>query len=126
MTKQLGGGDPAPPATQTSPATPFAGGPDDAEPHIDRLRYLDAATRRIARGMNLDETLHELCHAAVPAFTDTTFVHLYAPCRSATRRAPPPATCGCTARPARHPGTRAPGGADRTRPTRTPPRRQRW
>ncbi|MGW1609972.1 SpoIIE family protein phosphatase [Streptomyces sp. NPDC002285] len=79
MTKQLGGGDPAPPATQASPGTPLAGGPDDAEPHIDRLRYLDAATRRIARGMDLDETLHELCGAAVPAFTDTAFVHLYAP-----------------------------------------------
>lgn len=29
--------------------------------------------------MNLDETLRELCRAAVPAFTDTAFVHLYAP-----------------------------------------------
>ncbi|WP_406193225.1 SpoIIE family protein phosphatase [Streptomyces sp. NBC_01017] len=79
MTKQLGGGDPAPPATQAPPGTPLAAGPDAAEPHTDRLRYLDAATRRIARGMNLDETLHELCRAAVPAFTDTAFVHLYAP-----------------------------------------------
>ncbi|MFF5482879.1 SpoIIE family protein phosphatase [Streptomyces sp. NPDC012935] len=79
MTKQLGGGDPAPPATRAHPGTHLAGGPDDAEPHTDRLRYLDAATRRIARGMNLDETLHELCHAAVPAFADTAFVHLYAP-----------------------------------------------
>ncbi|MEU8846608.1 SpoIIE family protein phosphatase [Streptomyces sp. NPDC048564] len=76
MTKQLGGGDPAPPVTQ---APPGAAGPDDAEPHTDRLRYLDTATSRIARGMNLDETLHELCRAAVPAFTDTAFVHLYAP-----------------------------------------------
>ncbi|GHG99853.1 SpoIIE family protein phosphatase [Streptomyces lanatus] len=49
------------------------------EPQTDRLRYLDAATRRIARGMNLDETLYELCRAAVPAFADTAFVHLYAP-----------------------------------------------
>ncbi|MEU9052113.1 SpoIIE family protein phosphatase [Streptomyces sp. NPDC048384] len=79
MTKQLGGGDPAPPATQAPPGTPLAAGPDDAEPHTDRLRYLDAATRRIARGMNLDETLRELCRAAVPAFTDSAFVHLYAP-----------------------------------------------
>ncbi|MFJ8104852.1 SpoIIE family protein phosphatase [Streptomyces sp. NPDC096132] len=29
--------------------------------------------------MDLDETLHELCRAAVPAFADTAFVHLYAP-----------------------------------------------
>ena len=45
----------------------------------DRLRYLDAATRRIARGMSLDDTLNELCRAAVPAFADVAFVHLYAP-----------------------------------------------
>jgi hypothetical protein len=37
-------------------------------PQTDRLRYLDTATRRIARGMDLDETLYELCRAAVPAF----------------------------------------------------------
>jgi serine phosphatase RsbU (regulator of sigma subunit) len=29
--------------------------------------------------MNLDETLYELCRAAVPAFADAAFVHLYAP-----------------------------------------------
>ncbi|WP_078655737.1 SpoIIE family protein phosphatase [Streptomyces fulvoviolaceus] len=29
--------------------------------------------------MNLDETLYELCRAAVPAFADTAFIHLYAP-----------------------------------------------
>ncbi|MEU6377227.1 SpoIIE family protein phosphatase [Streptomyces sp. NPDC046909] len=50
-----------------------------AEPQTERLRYLDAATRQIARGMNLDETVRELCRAAVPAFADTAFVHLYAP-----------------------------------------------
>ncbi|KMS77419.1 serine/threonine protein phosphatase [Streptomyces viridochromogenes] len=53
--------------------------PGVAEPQTDRLRYLDAATRQIARGMDLDETLYELCRAAVPAFADTAFVHLYAP-----------------------------------------------
>lgn len=52
---------------------------DAGEPQTDRLRYLDAATRQIARGMNLDETLRELCRAAVPAFADLAFVHLYAP-----------------------------------------------
>ncbi|SDP71049.1 Serine phosphatase RsbU, regulator of sigma subunit [Streptomyces sp. cf386] len=56
-----------------------AAGADVAEPQTDRLRYLDAATRQIARGINLDETLEELCRAAVPAFADTAFVHLYAP-----------------------------------------------
>ncbi|MFE0251272.1 SpoIIE family protein phosphatase [Streptomyces sp. NPDC059010] len=54
-------------------------GADPVEPQSNRLRYLDAATRQIARGMNLDETLQELCRAAVPAFADTAFVHLYAP-----------------------------------------------
>ncbi|CAL9635245.1 hypothetical protein SUDANB96_06222 [Streptomyces sp. enrichment culture] len=44
-----------------------------------RLRYLDAATRRIARGMSLDETLTELCRAAVPLFADLAVVHLYDP-----------------------------------------------
>ncbi|MGI5379680.1 SpoIIE family protein phosphatase [Streptomyces sp. CA-251387] len=73
MTKELG--------TDTGTGGQTAGvhGPDVAEPQTDRLRYLDAATRQIARGMNLDETLHELCRAAVPAFADTAFVHLYAP-----------------------------------------------
>ena len=85
--------------------------PDLAEPQTDRLRYLDAATRQIARGMNLDETLRELCRAAVPAFADTAFIHLYDPLPVAdetadaspgvlrlhtTDRAPPreDATCG--------------------------------
>ncbi|MFJ8537851.1 SpoIIE family protein phosphatase [Streptomyces sp. NPDC093591] len=53
--------------------------PDAVEPQTDRLRYLDAATRQIARGMNLDETLYELCRVAVPAFADAAFVHLYDP-----------------------------------------------
>ncbi|MGN9758531.1 SpoIIE family protein phosphatase [Streptomyces sp. SD31] len=53
--------------------------PDVIEPQTDRLRYLDAATRQIARGMNLDETLYELCRTAVPAFADAAFVHLYDP-----------------------------------------------
>ncbi|MFI6032833.1 SpoIIE family protein phosphatase [Streptomyces sp. NPDC051315] len=48
-------------------------------PQNDRLRYLDAATRQIARGMDLDETLHELCRAAVPAFADLALVHLRDP-----------------------------------------------
>ncbi|WP_425314611.1 ATP-binding SpoIIE family protein phosphatase [Streptomyces bicolor] len=62
-----------------SAGRPGSDRPDAAESRTDRLRYLDAATRQIARGMNLDETLRELCRAAVPAFADTAFVHLYAP-----------------------------------------------
>ncbi|MFC5220187.1 ATP-binding SpoIIE family protein phosphatase [Streptomyces coerulescens] len=102
MAKQLGGGDgireqtpgmrgraapahrpqrpdPSPRSAKTPPPAPPGDGPDLAEPLTDRLRYLDAATRRIARGMNLDETLWELCRAAVPAFADRVFIHLYAP-----------------------------------------------
>jgi serine phosphatase RsbU (regulator of sigma subunit)/anti-sigma regulatory factor (Ser/Thr protein kinase) len=45
-------------------------------PQTDRLRYLDVATRRIARGMDLDETLRELRRAAVPDFADAIIVHL--------------------------------------------------
>ncbi|RSO02299.1 serine/threonine protein phosphatase, partial [Streptomyces sp. WAC 05379] len=53
--------DPTPPSGPTPPPAPLGGapGPDLAGPLTDRLRYLDAATRRIARGMNLDETLWE-------------------------------------------------------------------
>ncbi|MES5823771.1 SpoIIE family protein phosphatase [Streptomyces sp. RG80] len=94
MTKQLGAdggaggrpaGAPGPAAAPPRPERPAppseapAGRPIASEPQTDRLRYLDAATRQIARGMNLDETLGELCRAAVPAFADTAFVHLYAP-----------------------------------------------
>ncbi|MET9834954.1 SpoIIE family protein phosphatase [Streptomyces sp. NPDC006385] len=68
-----------PPASEARAGHPKDDGTDVAEPQTDRLRYLDTATRRIARGMSLDETLHELCRAAVPAFADTAFVHLYAP-----------------------------------------------
>jgi serine phosphatase RsbU (regulator of sigma subunit)/anti-sigma regulatory factor (Ser/Thr protein kinase) len=51
----------------------------DARPQTDRLRYLDVATRQIARGMDLDETLLELRRAAVPAFADAIVIHLHDP-----------------------------------------------
>ncbi|MEY9996806.1 serine phosphatase RsbU (regulator of sigma subunit)/anti-sigma regulatory factor (Ser/Thr protein kinase) [Streptomyces sp. V4I8] len=70
---------PSPLSGQALRGSPQGDGPALPGPQTDRLRYLDAATRRIARGMNLDETLSELCRAAVPAFADTAFVHLYAP-----------------------------------------------
>ena len=53
--------------------------PDTAGTQTDRLQYLDVATRRIARGMDLDETLRELRRAAVPAFADAIIVHLHDP-----------------------------------------------
>lgn len=64
--------------------------PKDAEAQTDRLRYLDAATRQIARGTDLDETLQELSRVAVPAFADTAFIHLYAPLPVGDNAAEPP------------------------------------
>ncbi|WP_435864282.1 SpoIIE family protein phosphatase [Streptomyces phaeochromogenes] len=54
-------------------------GPDRGGEQTDRLQYLDVATRRIARGMDLDETLRELRRAAVPTFADAIIVHLHDP-----------------------------------------------
>ncbi|MEU8915496.1 ATP-binding SpoIIE family protein phosphatase [Streptomyces libani] len=45
----------------------------------DRLRFLETATQRIARGVDLDETLRELRQAAIPAFADAMLVHLRHP-----------------------------------------------
>ncbi|MFF0537104.1 SpoIIE family protein phosphatase [Streptomyces coelicoflavus] len=45
----------------------------------DRLRYIGAATRRIARGMDLDEIVMGLCRATVPTFADTILVYLREP-----------------------------------------------
>ncbi|WP_079152051.1 ATP-binding SpoIIE family protein phosphatase [Streptomyces sp. RTd22] len=59
-------------------------------PQTDRLRYLDTATRQIARGMDLDETLHELCRAAVPAFADAAVVHLRDPLPAGDEEPPGP------------------------------------
>lgn len=49
------------------------------EAQSDRLRFLDLAARRIARGVELDETLRGLYDAAVPAFADAVLVHLREP-----------------------------------------------
>ncbi|MFD5718725.1 SpoIIE family protein phosphatase [Streptomyces sp. NPDC127036] len=62
-----------PPGVTTGPVATVT---EDGLPQTDRLRYLDVATRRIARGMDLDETLRELRRAAVPAFADAIHIHL--------------------------------------------------
>ncbi|MCF3147475.1 serine/threonine-protein phosphatase [Streptomyces platensis] len=49
------------------------------EAQSDRLRFLDLAARRIARGVDLDETLRGLYEAAVPAFADVVLVQLREP-----------------------------------------------
>ncbi|MGY0064583.1 SpoIIE family protein phosphatase [Streptomyces sp. LZ34] len=73
------------PATR-GPATPARGARDargeaayGAGAQTERLRYLDEATRRIARGMDPDETLCELCRVAAPAFADAALIHLCDP-----------------------------------------------
>ncbi|GHJ35380.1 SpoIIE family protein phosphatase [Streptomyces sp. TS71-3] len=45
----------------------------------DRLRFVGAATRRIARGMDLDEIVMGLCRATVPTFADAILVYLRDP-----------------------------------------------
>ncbi|MGW0561943.1 SpoIIE family protein phosphatase [Streptomyces sp. NPDC003016] len=45
----------------------------------DRLRFVGAATRRIARGIDLDEIVLGLCRASVPTFTDAILVYLRDP-----------------------------------------------
>ncbi|MGO4755093.1 serine/threonine protein phosphatase, partial [Streptomyces sp. 2MCAF27] len=45
----------------------------------ERMRFVGAATRRIARGMDLDEIVLGLCRAAVPAFCDAILVYLRDP-----------------------------------------------
>ncbi|MEU7214049.1 SpoIIE family protein phosphatase [Streptomyces sp. NPDC044989] len=45
----------------------------------DRLRYIGAATRRIARGMDLDEVILGLCRATVPTYADAVLIYLREP-----------------------------------------------
>ncbi|GAA3492375.1 MULTISPECIES: SpoIIE family protein phosphatase [Streptomyces] len=55
-----------------------AGGPP-ARTEGDRLRFVGAATRRIARGIDLDEIVLGLCRATVPTFSDAILVYLRDP-----------------------------------------------
>ena len=48
-------------------------------PDAERLRFVGAATRRIARGIDLDEIVLGLCRATVPTFTDVILVYLRDP-----------------------------------------------
>ncbi|WP_405816783.1 SpoIIE family protein phosphatase [Streptomyces sp. NBC_00040] len=45
----------------------------------DRLRFVGAATRRISRGVDLDEIVLGLCRASVPTFADAILVYLRDP-----------------------------------------------
>ncbi|MDT0265405.1 SpoIIE family protein phosphatase [Streptomyces sp. DSM 44915] len=46
---------------------------------LERLRFVGSATRRIARGMDLDEIVLGLCRASVPTFSDAILVYLRHP-----------------------------------------------
>lgn len=90
-------GRPRPPeAVPPRPATGAAGPPDGEERRTgrprppgagpvamrrdgDRLRFVGAATRRIARGIDLDEIVMGLCRATVPTFSDAILVYLRDP-----------------------------------------------
>ncbi|WP_413103083.1 SpoIIE family protein phosphatase [Streptomyces sp. Inha503] len=67
------------------PTVPPAGGSAAAEAATardrggDRLRFVGAATRRIARGIDLDEIVLGLCRATVPTFADAILVYLRDP-----------------------------------------------
>ncbi|RDG40112.1 SpoIIE family protein phosphatase [Streptomyces corynorhini] len=63
---------PAVPAQAPDPAT-------TARREGDRLRFVGAATRRIARGIDLDEIVLGLCRATVPTFSDAILVYLRDP-----------------------------------------------
>ncbi|MFD5317570.1 SpoIIE family protein phosphatase [Streptomyces sp. NPDC127098] len=45
----------------------------------DRTRYIGMATRRIARGVDVEEIVLSLCRASVPAFSDAILVYMLDP-----------------------------------------------
>lgn len=69
--------------TGTGSGTGIPGGAVDAASAArregDRLRFVGAATRRIARGIDLDEIVLGLCRATVPTFSDAILVYLRDP-----------------------------------------------
>ncbi|MFD9968004.1 SpoIIE family protein phosphatase [Streptomyces sp. NPDC059011] len=66
---------PQPPAPPEPPRDPAG----LARREGDRLRFVGAATRRIARGIDLDEIVLGLCRATVPTFSDAILVYLRDP-----------------------------------------------
>ncbi|MFI7272440.1 SpoIIE family protein phosphatase [Streptomyces sp. NPDC049879] len=62
------------------PVRPVAGeGLGGGIAESDRLRFVGSATRRIARGMDLDEIVLGLCRSSVPTFSDVILVYLRHP-----------------------------------------------
>ncbi|MFF2521736.1 SpoIIE family protein phosphatase [Streptomyces liangshanensis] len=66
---------PGPALPTTTPLDPTG----TARREGDRLRFVGAATRRIARGIDLDEIVLGLCRATVPTFSDAILVYLRDP-----------------------------------------------
>ncbi|TPQ21578.1 serine/threonine protein phosphatase [Streptomyces sporangiiformans] len=71
-------GPPSGPDRRTGQGTAPAG-PMPMRRDGDRLRFVGAATRRIARGIDLDEIVMGLCRATVPTFSDAILVYLRDP-----------------------------------------------
>ncbi|MEU3774826.1 SpoIIE family protein phosphatase [Streptomyces sp. NPDC032472] len=73
--------DAAPEAEGGGPPAPGGAGEGAAAARRegDRLRFVGAATRRIARGIDLDEIVLGLCRATVPTFSDAILVYLRDP-----------------------------------------------
>ncbi|MEU7111225.1 SpoIIE family protein phosphatase [Streptomyces sp. NPDC046182] len=69
----------ATPSAPESPGAPPAQDGAAARREGDRLRFVGAATRRIARGIDLDEIVLGLCRATVPTFSDAILVYLRDP-----------------------------------------------
>ncbi|WAP58057.1 SpoIIE family protein phosphatase [Streptomyces sp. S465] len=70
------------PAGGAPPVPPAGGAAADTAARDrsgDRLRFVGAATRRIARGIDLDEIVLGLCRATVPTFADAILVYLRDP-----------------------------------------------
>ncbi|WP_200259298.1 ATP-binding SpoIIE family protein phosphatase [Streptomyces sp. HSG2] len=68
-----------PGGTDRRTGQPSPGRPTPMRRDGDRLRFVGAATRRIARGMDLDEIVMGLCRATVPTFADAILVYLREP-----------------------------------------------
>ncbi|MCF3963238.1 SpoIIE family protein phosphatase [Streptomyces fuscigenes] len=67
------------PAPAVAPQRPGLDPAVGARREGDMLRFVGAATRRIARGMDLDEIVLGLCRATVPTFADAILVYLRDP-----------------------------------------------
>ncbi|MEV0370423.1 SpoIIE family protein phosphatase [Streptomyces sp. NPDC050636] len=71
--------EPTAPARSAHPPQPGDGEVAARQASGDRLRFIGAATRRIARGIDLDEIVLGLCRATVPTFADAILVYLRDP-----------------------------------------------